>query len=514
MINSKEGKGFRWYSKNNCHVCGYAYVNNEYYECIELLEYFSGVKDESEFKIKIQDLNGVFAVIIKSEGNVFAAVDRYGVFRLFYCLTNKDLYIGDNAARIVESAGLTLINPEAERDWVYAGFAVMNETLIKGLMSLNASKFLSYYSRFGLLNIRRYHIFQQIPCNESYSELKSRLQIIFNETTKRLISSLGGKKALVPLSGGVDSRFIVMMLKEAGYNNVLCFTYGNRSGKEEVIARMTADAYGFDHIYIPYKCHEWRGLFRCKDNLEYIDFASQYKAVPHFSDLFAARYLSKKLNPSECLIIPGQIGTIAESYMKNGAKYTRDEFLMHLISKFFFYYGSNDAGVKAFLKERLKDYFITGYEADALNAQEVFDNAAYDTYRSGHVLMALKPYEFYGFDFRLPMMDNELVDFFKEVPLTAKGKNKILLSDFVMSFLEMKQGFYEPMGNYFSKVAKNLKDKRYCCINPIDVFKLRKNEYCLPGIHRVLYRYYRNYLSYAAAKTLHYILKKKDKEND
>ena len=120
--------------------------------------------------------------------------------------------------------------------------------------------------------------------------------------------------------------------------------------------------------------------------------------------------------------------------------------------------------------------------------------------------MATKPYEFYGFKFRLPLMDNEVVDFFKTVPLSYKGHSKKILTDFVVEGCQDDPGIYDFPNKFAYKVIRNLRDRRYNCINPFDVFKLRKPEYGLPGIHRMLYRYYRNYLSYAAAKTLQYIL--------
>ena len=67
-------------------------------------------------------------------------------------------------------------------------------------------------------------------------------------------------------------------------------------------------------------------------------------------------------------------------------------------------------------------------------------------------------------------------------------------------------GLHNEPGTYIKKALRNLNDRRYSCIRPFDVFKLRKKEYGLPGMHKVLYRYYRNFLCYTAARTLQDIL--------
>ncbi|MDX1357470.1 MAG: hypothetical protein R3232_01430 [Clostridia bacterium] len=505
-IEKENKKGFRWSETNGIYVCGYGYINGEYHEGLELTEYFSGISDFDDFTNRVMKLNGLFSVIIDKGESVFAAVDRYGVFRLFYHQDHSGFYIGDDTAAIVEKTGLNKINKEAETDWVYSGFPSGNETLIEGLHSLNASLSLFYNSIDHSLKIDRYHDFTQEPDDKKYEELISGLNEVFKNAGERFVRSLDGKKAIIPLSGGVDSRFGSLMLFKAGYKNVLCVTYGNPGDKEERMAAEVAGAYGFEHMFIPYIRSAWRGLFKDSENIRYIDYASKYKTTPHFSDLFAARQLSKILNPEECVVVPGHVGSIAESKMKTDRYYKSSELVRAFIIKYFYYYGLKCPGVKNHLNKRLDGYFRVGGEIDAYASQSLFDRAGYDTYRSTHLFMATKPYEFYGFKFRLPLMDNEVVDFFKTVPLNHKGHSKKILTDFVTGGCQDDPGIYDVPNKFAYKVIRNLRDKRYNCINPFDVFKLRKPEYGLPGIHRTLYRYYRNYLSYAAAKTLQYIL--------
>ncbi|MCK5758252.1 MAG: hypothetical protein KAH14_04090 [Clostridiales bacterium] len=508
-IIDKSKYGFKWNNTSGCYVSGYAYVNGCYLEGEELLQYFLETTDENAFINKVKRLNGIFAVILAKSDILMAAVDRYGVFKLFYHQNGNKLIIGNNTGAIVKSAGLKDINKDAEKDWLYAGFSAKNETLFNGVFSLNASKALFFDSDNSKLRVENYHEFLLKPSEKPYSDLYEQLGEVFNKSSKRFISSLNGKKVLIPLSGGVDSRFGALMLYKAGYKNVLCFTYGNKNSKEGRIAYETSNIYGFEHIFIPYRARDWRRLFKDKKNLDYIEFASQYKAVPHFSDLFAAEYISKNFDKDECIIVPGHVGSIAEGILDNGEYFASERLTRLLIKKYFYFYGEKCDGSTGYLKDRLSGYFGNELPVNAEKAHDLFDSAAYDTYRSNHLFMALKPYEFYGFQWRLPLMDAEIVEFFEEVSLDYKTKKKILLSDFVALAYKNDPGYFKEPKSFWGKVSRNLFDKRYCCINPFDVFKLRKKEYGLPRINRVLYRYYRNYLSYVSAKTLWCILSEK-----
>ena len=57
------------------------------------------------------------------------------------------------------------------------------------------------------------------------------MENITNTIIKRIIDKYEGKKILVPLSGGLDSRLVLAKLVEHGYQNLEAVTYGiNNNG--------------------------------------------------------------------------------------------------------------------------------------------------------------------------------------------------------------------------------------------------------------------------------------------
>lgn len=93
-ISDKSNKGFKWNNDAGCYICGYAYVNGCYLEGEGLLQHFFDITDENTFINRVRAANGIFSVIITDSVKVMAAVDRYGVFKLFYHQSGNKLIIG------------------------------------------------------------------------------------------------------------------------------------------------------------------------------------------------------------------------------------------------------------------------------------------------------------------------------------------------------------------------------------------------------------------------------------
>lgn len=503
--------GFCWESKNGIYVRGYVFDTDKYLQAEEIIPMFSLVNNEEDLKHIISELNGIFAVIIVKKDKVLAAVDRYGVFKLFYAINGGGISIGDDTGGIVNALERKTLNRDAVKDWYHSGFAAKRDTLINGLFCINASEYLSYDGFTTSLRVEKYHIFSIFSDNEkSYEDYLGELSSIVKGVASRLVESLGGKRVLLPLSGGVDSRFCAMLLKMAGYEKVTCLSYGNRNGKEERIAKAAALKLGFEHIFIPYTYRDWFNLFKNEENLKYIDAVSSFKATPHFSDLFAARFLAGKYNSNDCVIIPGHVGSIAESMFDADTEYSHSDIVGKIIDKYFYFYGSKHKASMKYLHSRLDDYALRDNSVCTDEAQGAFDAAAYDTYRSNHLFMTLRPYEFYGFEWRLPLMDLEMVEFFKSVPVIYKGKTKLLLYDFVAGNCCPQVPFYIEPKTYLQKVIRNINDRRYGCINPFIKTKDMPEWNSMPSFIKVIYRFYRNYLSFASLKTLKYLIKNID----
>jgi asparagine synthase (glutamine-hydrolysing) len=87
--------------------------------------------------------------------------------------------------------------------------------------------------------------------DETRRDLLPRLDKILIGIFERLIRRAQGRTIAVPLSGGYDSRLIVLMLKRLGYRNLLAFSYGLLKDEESCISRAMARSLDIQWQFIP-----------------------------------------------------------------------------------------------------------------------------------------------------------------------------------------------------------------------------------------------------------------------
>ena len=72
--------------------------------------------------------------------------------------------------------------------------------------------------------------------NRSSSQINSDLKKVNNKIIEKLIASCKNRCIVIPLSAGLDSRFILSGLVHMGYKNIRTFSYGREHNREKKIA--------------------------------------------------------------------------------------------------------------------------------------------------------------------------------------------------------------------------------------------------------------------------------------
>ena len=498
IINNTKKCSFKWFIKDNTYIKGYAYINNAYLEGKSLLDYFLNIDDKTNLKNLLAEINGVFQIIIKSEDSIFAAVDKFGSYDLFYALKGENLIVSDSVKIISNQTGYKKINENGKKDFIYSGFILNGETLIENIFSIKAAQCLTFKTSIKLekyystkFNVKKYN---------SYNEIKKEFDEVVHKVAKRLVASLKGQEVYIPLSGGADSRFMLLLLNKMNYKNVTCFSYGSFILGERKYAKKLAHNSGFKYIDMPYKRRNWKNLFKHKNNIEYFKYASNYQCMSHLFDYFAANKIAKK----DYIVIPGHFGSVTENQFSDIL--SKKEVIKFFIKKYMFFYNDNE--IKNYLYKRVSNSF-SGYneKSNIYEQLKVFDDTAYETYRSKHILKALKPYEINSFKWRLPLVDNDIIKFFNSLDIKYKGSEKVFFKRYISERISSEVPFYKSSKNYFMKAFKNIFDRKYSCIKPFDIFKLKYEDVYLPKKIKLLYRFYRNVYSYITIKNFNIIEK-------
>ncbi|MDI2587661.1 asparagine synthase-related protein [Psychrobacillus sp. NEAU-3TGS] len=134
------------------------------------------------------------------------------------------------------------------------GYVTGKNTLYTNVKQIQAGEYLVFDKKNKELRTSHYFKFHHGEYSKkNQDELVEELDQVHVRVFQRLIDSLEGRPAILPLSGGYDSRLIAVMLKRLGYENVICFTYGLCSNWEVKISKMVAEQLGFKWIFVPYE---------------------------------------------------------------------------------------------------------------------------------------------------------------------------------------------------------------------------------------------------------------------
>jgi asparagine synthase (glutamine-hydrolysing) len=423
-IQLSYNKGYKWFKKDEISVKGYLFTSdNQYVQGDELIHYFSDIPSFSEFQRKLQQVNGLFSVVIRKANTVWAAIDHGRMFPLFYYHQNDVFVITDNP-KLLKSNAITLALDENNAMFLcYSGFVPGDKTLLKNVFQLRAGETLCYEN--GSVNkVFHTEFLTDSFFTESRQELKETLQTILERVGQRLVSALNGRTAVIPLSGGFDSRLLAWLLRKNNYPNVICFTYGTDNTPERNNAQRTADSFGYEWHFINYEKY-FNYSFR-EDALfqEYVHFAANYAHKFYMQEYFAIKeLLALKKIPENAVFISGHSGAIAGHLLNKSMMNSDFKYVEQALEEVF-----------SFVYPRRKDVALIRKEIDFLNKYDqkypsylLYENWRFQETTTKVAISSSKLWELHGYEFLHPLWDKELYDFFLHVPLQHKYNKNLYM---------------------------------------------------------------------------------------
>lgn len=372
---------------------------------------------------------GEFSVVIDTPYEVICFVDRVRSIPLFYMQKNNNLIISDDAYYI-KNATDTRINEKNLLEFLVTGYVTGDETLFDDLKQINSGEIMVYNKDTEILKKRFYHryIYKE-KFNLSEDEMLDLLDSVLTNVFKRLVESTISKKMhiFVPLSGGLDSRIIVAILKKYGIEDVTCFSYGKKRNLDAKISRQVAEALGYKWLFVEYTKKKWDEYYHSEEMRSYIKYSGNLASSPHIQDILAVTQLHNEGKlPSNSVFIPGHTGDmisgghIPRSYDGSLERYDFKIFLKDNLKKHYNLWKWDNWEIKQIFEEKCKksidNMTIDNHECCA-NAIELFD---FNERQAKFIVNSVRNYEFLGYSWRIPFWDLELIDFFLRVPVEYK----------------------------------------------------------------------------------------------
>jgi len=395
----------------------------------DLCSVLSGLEDVSTLVDKVKTITGFFSIVYQKEDDLFASVDHVRSHPLFYGRKDGWFCLSDEAMWVKEQVGDTIVDPVARDEFQLAGYVTGRDTLFPNVKQLQAGECLTVIG--GKVSLYRYYTFEHTePQRYDETELLNNLDKVSKDAIARLIEYAGGRQIVIPLSGGYDSRLIATLLKKARYPNVFCFTYGINGNTDASCSKIVAKALGLPWYFVEYTRELWKEAVSTEDYKRYKNFAFNFVSLSHAQDWLAVKKLRKNSVVAEdALFVPGHSGDmVAGSHLPmfvfdniEGVR-TKSDVLSELLRKHYCLapYSKIKTGKEFFERrvlESLRDRTIDSTK-DFANACESWN---WQERQAKFICNSIRVYEYFGYDWWMPLWDRPFVKFFEDLPLQLRN---------------------------------------------------------------------------------------------
>lgn len=392
-------------------VRGQAHIGDIFFDAAQLAAKLLGIETKDDIIDIINQLNGTWAFVWLNGENAVFSVDHVRSIEILYRIDElkANCYIFDNITTYLKEKDCEF-DEDVMHEYLSSGFAWRNKTLIKDVLSVQAGEIVSIVNN----NIVCLNYFipypnltnKIIPVDEIIDEIDNAFCVAID----RLIESVGGHRIVIPLSGGYDSRLIVNYLCKRGYKNILCYTYGSEKNLDSEYSKNVATALGLPWHFVEYKDNVFLNGVDTKEVQDFCLFACNGTNTPILQEFYAIKTLKEEgIIFENDIIVPGHCFDIYAGSDLSKACYSWcvASEIYGTSTKMFY------AGAYARTIKDLRCYVRENYKSSSKEAFEIFslrENISKVIYN------AVRVYEWFGLDWRMPWTDKQLTSLWINFP--------------------------------------------------------------------------------------------------
>ena len=192
--------------------------------------------------------DGIYVRWFWTGSSLQVANDRYGFYPLFYWVRESEIMLSPNIPKLLELGAPTDLDEAGLAVFLRLGFFIGEDTPFRFIRALPPGVDVEW--RPGSLRVEGRRPLAK-PARLSPDEVVETYASLFRAAIRRRIPSQGD--FAIPLSGGRDSRHILLELYEAGYRPKFCVTvrhFPPRNNSDAECSSHLAAALGLDHVIV------------------------------------------------------------------------------------------------------------------------------------------------------------------------------------------------------------------------------------------------------------------------
>jgi asparagine synthase (glutamine-hydrolysing) len=385
---------------------------------------------EAAFVDWLKRANGCFAMVYQDSDILFAAVDRIRSYPLFFTNLHSLADCSENLDPLrIEHLHTTQKNISSE--FLICGFVSGKDTLHPDIFQIPAGHYL-LMQKGQAPQLRRYYSYQHEEIDGlAEHELCVSLHKVHLGVAQRLIAHLDGRPAVIPLSGGWDSRLIAYLLKQAGYPAIYTFSYEAKNNPESRISQKVAKHLGLPWFFIEHTHNSWYRAYFSAERKQHYKYAVNAVSSAHIQDWLAVKELKRQqLIPPNSVFIPGHTGDFLQSgHLPPGyhhqKHFTQDELVNQIIARHYRLWSKPSmADIRAF-SQRILSCMDTPQMMPACEAANYFEYWELQERQAKFIVNSVRVYEDLAYSWALPLWDSQLMDFWAKVPLKLRLDRKL-----------------------------------------------------------------------------------------
>jgi len=425
-----------WSARGASFARGAAHLGDRSLDAAGIAQALESCESEAAWLALLRELNGSFAVVTRRGTQVLAAVDRVRSMPLFYGQAQGRRWISDSARGVSEKAQGWSLDAIADAEFQLTGYVTGSGTLLQGLHQVQAGEAVAWDAASGS-DVKHVQYFTSTHADffsDGPDALVDRLASLHERVFRRLLASVGDRPIAVPLSGGYDSRLIGVSLRDLGARNVVCYSYGVPGNWEARISQELARHLGFRWEFAPYSAQQWRHWAATDGFKAYCRAAGNLSSVPHVQDWAAVAELQRsgKL-PHDSVFVPGHSGDfvagshIPEHFLAR-ASISREEVLDAVLRSHYSLWDGPVADRRdhaAAFEQRIESIVGPIPTCSSEQAADLFERWDLQERQAKFIVNSVRVYEHFGHEWRLPLFDHELMDFWARVPVQWRVGRKL-----------------------------------------------------------------------------------------
>jgi len=363
-------------------------------------------------------LNGFFSIVMQTNEGVLAAVDRVRSLPLFYAVEGDTFYLSDDAEFLRTKLSRAPIDHDSVEELRFTGYVTGKRTLIATISQLQAGEYLvaEETSEGWTVRTHRYYEFRsRNPFFEEEAKFDATLTEVVFRCIDRLIRYADGRPIAIPLSSGADSRLIATALRYRNYQPLFAYTYGTRWSRDALGASRIAQVLEIPWRFVEYTRENWSYHWGSEQRKHYYRVASNWCSRPHLGDWIALQELSDWL-PPDTVFAPGHSGDfVAGSHIPHAyhsmKEITKEQLTRDILN---YHYESED---RELFRRRISEVVSIPEVMSLQQAVDTYEQWDWQERQAKYIVNSVRLYEYWGYDWWLPLWDSEFVEFWHQMPL-------------------------------------------------------------------------------------------------